>query len=174
MQRRTTLTLLTGIVAGPAFAMYDPKPNSALALAPGHWTGTLTYRDWSNPDKMVTLPCKMAVALTRPDELALYFVFNDGPGKTVYSYDRMSFDFDAQGLVWSSGTAKPSSTSYKLTSVRSDADATRLDFERTVEGRVDRYALAITKRSWSLSKVEVAASGLETFRNRYDLVRGDA
>jgi hypothetical protein len=114
------------------------------------------------------------VALTTPDELALSFVFNDGPGKTVYSYDRMSFDFAAERMLWSSGTTKPTSTQYRLSTVRSSDDEARLVFERAVDARVDRCALDLGRRTWSLAKVEVPQSGTETFRNKYELVRAEA
>jgi hypothetical protein len=177
MQRRTTLTALAALGAAAScrtWALYDPKPHDALALAPGAWQGTLTYRDWSNPDKQVTLPCRLAVALTQPDELALYYVFDDGPGKTVYSYDRMRFDFAASRLAWASGTAKPSMSEYRVTAVQSNADEAQLLFERSVEGRLDKYTFDLARRTWRLSKREVAANGAETLRNRYELVRSAA
>jgi hypothetical protein len=174
MRRRTALCLLALVTSGRALAMYDPKPSNALALAPGAWKGSLTYRDWSNPEKLVNLPCRLAVALTGPDELALYFVFDDGPGKVVYSYDRMSFDFGAASMVWVSGTSRPSTSQYRLASVRSSDEQAQLVFERNVEARVDRYTFELSRRTWSLGKTEVATSGVETFRNKYELVRSEA
>ncbi len=172
--RRAVLAALAAAPFGKVLALYDPRPNPALALAPGAWRGSLTYRDWSNPDRIVTLPCTLAVALTAPDELALSFVFNDGPGKTVYSYDRMSFDFAGERMVWTSGTTKPTSTPYRLSSVRSGDDDARLVFERAVDARLDRCTLDVGRRTWSLIKVEVAPSGAEAFRNKYELVRSEA
>lgn len=171
MRRRALLAALCIAPTGRAFALYDPKPSAALALAPGAWRGSLTYRDWSNPDKLVTLPCTLAVALTGPEELALYYVFDDGPGKVVYSYDRMAFDFAAASLAWTSGTAKPTTSSYRVTEVLGGSDAASVRFERSVDARTERFRLSLTKRDWTLSKVEVAADGTETFRNRYEFVR---
>jgi hypothetical protein len=177
MQRRTALTAIaafTSLTALPrAFAMYDPKPNGALVHAPGAWKGSLTYRDWTNPEKMVKLPCTMTAALTKPDELALYYVFDDGPGKIVYSYERMSFDFEAKRLVWVSGTAKPTTSQLTLSSVQTEGETTRMLFERAVDARTDKYVFELGKRSWSLSKAEVSAAGAETFRNKYEFTRSE-
>jgi hypothetical protein len=175
MQRRTALTAIAAFAslatAPRLFALYDPKPNGALIHAPGAWKGSLTYRDWTNPDKMVKLPCTMTAALTKPDEVALYYVFDDGPGKIVYSYERMSFDFDAKRLVWVSGTAKPSTSQLSLSSVQADGDMTRLLFERVVDGRTDKYAFELSKRTWLLTKHEVSAAGAEMLRNKYEFTR---
>jgi hypothetical protein len=174
MHRRTALSTIAGLAgaaAAPALAMYDPPPDKALVLAPGAWAGTLTYRDWTNPDKLVTLRCRLWVALTAPNALALYYVFDDGPGKTVYSYEKMTFDFPAATLLWTSGTAKPSAYTYRLGAVQAGSDDTRLAFERDVSTGVERHALALSQRTWLLEKTDVSAAGAATFRNRYELVR---
>lgn len=170
MHRRNALAALWCAHAPAAFALYDPKPEAALLLAAGAWRGTLTYRDWSRPDKLVTLPCSLSVALLRPEELALFYVFDDGPGKVVHGYDRMAFDFAASTLAWTSGVAKPA-TNHRITEVAATAAATRIVFERAVEGRTDRHQLELSARAWSLSKTELSASGETTFRNRYELLR---
>lgn len=174
MLRRTALAALALLPVARAHALYDPKPGVALALAPGAWRGSLTYRDWSNPEKLVTLPCTLAVALTNPDELALYYVFDDGPGKLVYSYDRMTFDFAAASLTWTSGTTTPNTSTYRLTEVMGSDDAASIRFERNVDARSERLRLELSKRTWTLTKVEVSGSAAETFRNKYELVRSGA
>lgn len=62
-------------------AMYDPAPLVALAAVEGTWQGTLQYRDYQPPNKRVTLPTRVYVAAASPRELALHYVFNDGPAK---------------------------------------------------------------------------------------------
>jgi hypothetical protein len=141
-------------------------------MAAGAWVGALTYRDWSNPDRLVTLPCKLAVALTAPEELALFYAFDDGPGKVVYSYERMSVDFKANTLSWVSGISKPSTSQYVVTDARSDDEGAELLFERALEGRTDRYSFIVGREALSLGKVEISASGAQTFRNRYEFRRG--
>jgi hypothetical protein len=174
MQRRTLLTAAAALVPARALALYDPRPSPLLALAPGAWTGTLTYRDWSNPDKLVTLACKLSVALSAPEELALFYVFDDGPGKVVYSYERMSFDFKATSLSWLSGVSKPSTSLYVITRSTSSAEEAELLFERTADGGSDKCTLALSRSTWSLSKIEHDASGVQTFRSKYQFRRGDA
>lgn len=174
MQRRSLLAATAILAPAPVFALYDPKPSELLVFAAGAWTGTLTYRDWSNPDKQVTLACRVSVALSAPEELTLFYVFDDGPGKTVYSYERMSFDFQAGSLSWLSGIAKPSTSRYSITGSNSGPDDARILFERSTEGRIDRYTLALGRSALSMSKVEHAASGAQTLRNTYRLRRGDA
>jgi hypothetical protein len=174
MQRRAALAALAGAAAGPALALYDPPLAQALAWAPGAWAGTLTYRDWSRPDKLVTLRCRMFVAATGPDAIALYCVFDDGPGKTVHGYDTMAFDIPAAVLRWTSGTAKPVVQQHRLDSVAAGADGSRIGFERAVDGGADRHTLQISRRAWLLEKTEFPATGAPVFRNRYELVRGEA
>jgi hypothetical protein len=174
MQRRTALAALAGAAAGPALALYDPPLAQALVWAPGTWAGTLTYRDWSQPDRLVTLRCRMFVAPTAPDAIALYYRFDDGPGKTVHGYDTMAFDFPAATLRWASGTAKPEVQQHQLSSVAAGADESRIGFERAAGAGVDRHTLQISRRGWLLEKTEFPASGAPVFRNRYELVRSEA
>lgn len=173
MLRRTLLAVVTAAHATVAHALYDPTPSALLASAPGAWSGTLTYRDWSKPDRLVTLRCRLSASLTSPEELALYFVFDDGPGKTVYSYERMAFDFKAGTVTWASGISKPNSAQYAITSATSDADGATILFERSSDGQTDKFTLLIRQASFSLGHVEQGASGAQTFRNRYELVRGE-
>ncbi len=174
MQRRTALVAVATAFCTPAFALYDAAPNPVLVLMPGAWTGTLTYRDWSRPDRLVTLPCKLSVAFSAPDELALFYVFDDGPGKVVYSYERMRFDFTDKRVTSVSGIAKPTTSQYEITSATSGREGNQVLYERAVEGRTDKYTLSSSATALSLSKVEHAASGVQTLRNKYEFRRGNA
>ena len=71
MKRRTLLAGLACLLSAPAFALYAPKPDAALAAVQGEWRGTLVYRDYSEPDRMVTLPTQRFVALGAPGTLGL-------------------------------------------------------------------------------------------------------
>ena len=115
MHKRNLLLSLTALLAKPALALYDPKPNAALLPALGAWRGTLVYADYQNPGKFVTLQARLVVSLADPDELSLYYVFDDGPGKTVYSYERMVFDLSKNELTWVCGVTKPNTSRYKIT-----------------------------------------------------------
>lgn len=171
MQRRIFLLTVGAFAALPARALYDPKPIAVLEAATGTWEGTLTYRDYQKPDRMVTLKAWMTVSLTAPDELALYYLFDDGPGKTVYSYERMKFDLAANQLVWNAGTSKPNRSEYKITSSTIQDGKSALAFEKSDDKRTDRYVLEVTRKNWVLAKHEVSAGAPESLRSRYEFTR---
>jgi hypothetical protein len=172
MQKRTFLLTLGALAVRPASALYDPKPIAFLEAGTGTWVGTLTYRDYQKPDRMVTLKTVMTCSLIAPDELALYYVFDDGPGKTVYSYERMLFDFAANRIVWNSGSSKPSRVEYKITAMHQSRGT--LTFEKTQENRNDKYSLEITKKSWLLTKYEASAGAEDLLRSKYEFAKREA
>ena len=169
MQRRSVLLPLGVLAVGPALALYDPKPSEPLAQAAGPWRGTLTYRDYQDPKKLVTLPTTLLATFTAPEELALFYVFDDGPGKTVYSYERMRFDFATQELRWSSGSTRPEQSTYTITSCVATPEASRITFDTVNQPNAARYVFELAARSWVLTKFEISATGEETLRNRYEL-----
>lgn len=173
MQKRTFLFSLAALATQPALALYDSKPNSLLENATGSWKGTLTYRDYQNPDKMVLLPTRLAVSMIGPDELALYYVFDDGPGKIVYSYERMLFNVLKGELIWASGITKPTSNTYRVTAATSADRTSKISFEKAADSGVDRYTLEISPRAWTLSKIEIKSSGAETLRSKYEFIKSD-
>ena len=162
MQRRTLLLTLGSFAVHPASALYDPKPIAFLEAATGTWAGTLTYRDYQKPDRMVTLKTVMTSSLAAPDELALYYVFEDGPGKTVYSYERMKFDLAGSQIIWNSGTSKPSRVEYKITSSTVQDGRSTLTFEKIQDTRTDEYSFEVTKKNWLLGKVRSIERHRET------------
>jgi hypothetical protein len=164
---RAALLLLALLPAVPALALYDPAPDKALAALQGNWRGTLTYRDYTSPDRMVTLPTRLAVALAAPTDLTLHFVYDDGPGKTVYSYERMQFDFARSELRWTTGSTQPTTRAYRIVSDRSAGDARELVVERPSDSGRDRYVLQLAADRFEAIKTEISAAGDETFRNRY-------
>jgi len=101
--------------------------------------------DYSNPGKLVTLPTRVFAALASPAALALNYEFDDGPAKTVYSYEQMTFDFAGNRVAWVAGVADGSATSVY-----------------TLETRDDEL---------SLKNEEVDRAGVKTFRNEYKLRR---
>lgn len=171
MRKRSLLAALGAVVARPALALYDPPPAALLLAAPGTWSGTLAYRDYQNPDRRVTLRTRLSVTLAGPEELALFYVFDDGPGKTVYSYERMAFDLARKALVWTSGTAKPSRTEYGITAAEAKDGGALLRFERAVDGGIDRHVFELQPRRWALAKTEVRAGKDDLERSRYEFVR---
>jgi hypothetical protein len=174
MQKRTLLLTLGAFAVRPASALYDPKPIAFLETTTGTWAGTLTYRDYQKPDRMVTLKTAMTSSLAAPDELALYYVFDDGPGKTVYSYERMKFDFAGSRIIWNSGTSKPSRTEYKITFSSIQQDMSALTFEKIQDTRTDKYSFEITKKNWLLAKYEASAGTEDVLRSKYEFAKREA
>ena len=174
MNRRALLVSFGALFARPALALYDPAPNSLLTDAVGAWRGTLTYRDYQDATRTVVLPTRLTVSLTAPAELALYYVFDDGPGKAVHSYERMTFDFARNELTWTSGTSKPDRSVCRIRSASTVDGRSRIDFEESVDSGLHRYSLDITGRTWRLAKTEVGADGAELQRNKYELGRVEA
>jgi hypothetical protein len=171
MNKRTFLLALGALAARPAFALYDGKPDVLLADMAGAWEGTLTYRDYQPPGAMVTLPTRMTVALTAPHELALYYVFDDGPGKTVYSYERMAFDFPRSELVWVSGVDQPERSVYQVTAAATTAGRTAIAFKDESGKGMHRFSLDVTRQSWRMMKFEQDAAGSEFVRNTFEFAR---
>lgn len=175
MNRRSALLCLGTLLTRPAWALYDPKPNALLAPAVGAWRGTLTYVDYQQPDRRVTLQTRLTVSLIGPEELSLYYVFDDGPGKTVYSYERIALDTTGQMLTWTSGYAKPDAppkaSSYRLTLAETNGHSARLQFERAVESGQDRYAMDVQPGRLVLDKQELRSGKLPVPRSRYELTR---
>ncbi len=165
---RVALLAAVWATALPAHALYDPKPDASLALAQGEWIGSLTYRDYQRPDRTVTLPTRVFAALGAPDTLVLHYVFDDGPGKTVYSYESLRFDFAHDALTWTTGDAERTGTAYRIVSVDRQPALTRVVFEGTGKdgGRV-RHTVEFEERRLMLKKEEIDASGNALLRNTF-------
>ncbi|HKS56206.1 MAG TPA: hypothetical protein VJS12_13025 [Steroidobacteraceae bacterium] len=158
--------------SGSAGALYNPAPDAGLAAVQGEWTGTLTYRDYEKPDKMVTLPTKLFIALGAPNELVLHFAYDDGPSKTVYSYERMQFDFSAKQLTWSSLGDEDPPTKCRISEEAQEQPAgRRMTCEQADKGKVERYELVLTPQRLTISKEEIDAAGKSVLRNRYQFSR---
>lgn len=170
--RKRSLLLSLGFLCGkPAFALYDPKPSDLLAPAIGSWRGTLTYADYQSPGKLVTLPARLVVTLVGPEELSLYYVFDDGPGKIVYSYERMALDTSRSELTWISGVTKPNTSKYRIASANAHGDGAKIDFERTVDSGLDTYTLEVTARILSLTKREARTGQQDLQRSKYEFMK---
>jgi hypothetical protein len=170
MRRRALLSGMAALVAGPAFALYDAKPEQSLAAVQGEWHGSLTYKDYGNPRQVVTLPTRLYVALGAPVELVLHYVFDDGPSKTVHSYERMTFDFPGGKVRWVTGEVAKVADCAIVSDVTSDPGRT-LVFERSDEGRVKRFTMVLASGSLQLGEEEVGPDGGASFRNRYAFAR---
>lgn len=172
MRAQAVLFTILCFGSGSAVALYNPAPDAGLAVVQGEWTGTLTYRDYSQPDKMVTLPTRLFIAMGSPNELVLHFFYDDGPSKTVYSYERMQFDFTAKELTWSSLGDEDPPTKCRISEQAPEQPAgRRMTCEHADKGQTERYKLVLTPTRLAISKEEIDASGKSVLRNQYTLGR---
>ena len=168
---RALLLACALLLSVPAHALYDPAPDALLVQMQGEWHGTLTYSDYSEAGKMVTLPTRVYIAPATPDSLTLHYVFDDGPGKTVYSYENMRFDLAGNAVTWRSGASETAQTRSRIVSSVQDGDVRRVMFERKDgEGRL-RYTLEAGANLLVLQKDEIDSTGVAQFRNRYAFTR---
>ena len=79
----TLVAILAAVAAAPA-QVSDPY----VAALTGRWAGTLEYRDYRS-DRRVTLPTVLVVKPSS-DGLELAYTYDDGPGKTVRSVERIT------------------------------------------------------------------------------------
>ena len=82
------MIVVTSIVLMSLSFIQAPQFEAALT---GSWTGTLEYRDYRS-DKRVTLPTRLVIARAAAGGLTFSYVYDDGPGKTVTSQDRVTVD----------------------------------------------------------------------------------
>ena len=174
MNRRGALSSVLSLVTLPVTAQSTSAPHPDLAAAQGAWRGQLMYRDYSRPDQLVTLPTRLFVALSAPSDLTLHYIFDDGPSKTVYSYERMAFDFVNNVLVWTSGYPNAKVSQNRITSMQAQEGGRTINFERDEGANINRYVFNLLPMTLRLGKEEGTSSGAFQFRNRYEFTRGEA
>lgn len=169
--RIVLLSLLT-LAPSLALALYDPSPSVELSAMQGEWAGELTYLDYSGSGKHETLPTRMFASLSAPSTLVLHYVFDDGPGKTVHSYEQMNLDFERKLLTWRSDAgAKPGVRHAIVSSVRDEA-GWHLVFEARAGKQMHRYQLDVGPARLEFRKMELAPGQAPVERNRFSLRRG--
>lgn len=167
MNRRHAICLLSALSTLPALAANDPKPEPALAAVLGEWRGTLTYRDYSKPDRTVALPTRLYVSMLAPDELALHFVYDDGPGKTVYGYERLRFEFTSDTLVWIMGAVERTALVGRIVATANEGGVRRYVVDTTKDNALSRYTFEFGPGALMMKKDEIDAGGKSTNRNSY-------
>jgi len=171
MFRRIVLLLMLGLPTRSAFALYDATPDADLSTMQGEWRGELSYLDYSGSGKRVTLPTKVFVALAAPSRLVLHYVFDDGPGKTVYSYEQMSFDLARGSLQWKTGDSEKSLERFRILSSVHEAGRWKVVFVNDSKKEPHRYTLEVGSEDFSFQKEELQGSEPATLRNTYCLRR---
>lgn len=165
------LLLCTGLLCAGVKAAHPPAPASDIALAAGSWQGQLVYNDYSSPGKMVTLPTQLHVALSNPNTLVLYFIYDDGPGKIVYGYEQIHIDQTGKRLQWQSSGDNNKTTDYQLTGVSQDAKGSHFTFSRPEQAMTIHYQMTISPTRFSLEKSEVTGTTAPVFRHSYQFDR---
>jgi hypothetical protein len=161
------------LFAAPAHALYDPPPEPAIAAVEGAWSGTLRYRDYQNPDRFETLPTRTTVVLSAPDTLTLHAIYDDGPNKTVHSYEQMAFDIKAHRLQWRYGLKADDIGSYDIVASTREGDCHRFTAERKENDSkgLNRYTIALCATQIEFVKLEIDAQGVSLERSRTTLSR---
>ena len=155
-------------------AMYDPPPAAALAAVEGAWQGTLEYRDYQPPFKRVTLPTRLFVTASSPKELTLHYIFDDGPKKTVHSYDRLLIDTEA-GIVRFSGLKATDVTTATIVRSTTTDGVLEVIAELTQNNKgveeVTRYRLRLGSNAFDVLKTAGPKGSEGEFRNQYSFKR---
>ena len=152
----------------------DPPPTPPLSEIEGEWLGTLVYKDYQPPHARVSLPVVLKASLLGPGDIALHYVYDDGPGKVVHGYERLSLDLEKKTLVWS-GRDEPDITRCEVTSAEREAGEWVIvaDARKTEKGRLlaIRYRLRLSGSTLEIAKEEGFPPDILSFRNGYSFHR---
>ncbi len=170
-----TLTCLAvaTFVSAPSYALYDPTPVPAVAALEGAWRGSLQYRDYQPPFGKVTLPTQLYAALLNPNELALHYVYDDGPGKIIHSYDRLKIDLPAKAITFTAAKAGEIITATVVSSALTNGVLEVVADAETLKDKAKstmRYTLRLSGAEIEILKEESAAGKFE-FRSQYRFTR---
>jgi hypothetical protein len=171
MSRRILLACLALVASVPAWALYDPAPDPVLGGLEGAWHGTLTYRDYSDANRIVKLPTQLFVTLGSPDELVMHYVYDDGPGKVVHSYEAVRFDFASRRVAWVSGVKERSESADRIVSDQQDGAVRHIVVESDEDGKLARHSFEFAPDRLRMRKDEIDAAGQGTFRDSYEFTR---
>jgi len=169
MNRRHAIGLFVGTATLPALAANEPKPDPVLASVLGEWRGSLTSRDAGQPER--TSPARLYVSALAPDEIALHFVYEDGPGKTAYGYERLRFEFASDTLVWISGAVEKTALVGRIVATANEAGLRRYVVDSSKDRALTRYTFEFSPANFTLKKDEVDAAGRPVNRKHYAFTR---
>lgn len=159
------ITLLT--------ALWIQAPHPLIAALAGQWTGTLEYRDYRS-ERRVTLPTKLLVTQSA-SVLEFAYEYDDGPGKTVRSRDRVTIDASAATyrVQNSDGTYDATFAINGLAGFGKGSDTVVLIGKGTEnDAPVDlRITLSVTPKQITMERESRKAGEEWMFRNRYVLTR---
>jgi len=148
------LAVLLVFATGSAQALYDPAARPELADAEGHWVGQMTYRDYGDDRREVTLPVVANVALAAPDELVFHAIYDDGPKKIVHSYERLKFDLSAKTLTWTHGLGEGGTSRYAIEAASLQAGVREFVVGEQSSGKDGPQCVRYTLR-WSRTALDI-------------------
>ena len=143
------------------------------ALA-GEWAGTLEYRDYRS-DRRVTLPTLLTVTPGAEATLDLAYVYDDGPGKTVRSNERVTMDAERGTYRIQNGDGTYDAT-FAAEGLREFGPAANVivlmgkgtENDQEVELRI---TITVTPETFTTLRESRRSGGDWLFRNRYQLAR---
>lgn len=157
-----------------AAAGVGAQPNDAYTAAlRGNWVGTLQYRDYRS-DARVTLPTTLVVAESATGaELA--YTYDDGPGKTVRSIERITISPDRGSYRVQNGDGTYDATfaaeglrEFGGTSNTVVLTGKGVENDQPVELRI---TIVVGRDTWSMLRESRPAAGEWRFRNEYRFKR---
>jgi hypothetical protein len=98
-------------------------------------------------------------------------LYDDGSGKTVHSYESMTFDFGKGEVTGVTGSGKKELFVARIVSNARVGDLQRMVFERMTADGKDRYTFDLAANALALQHEEVDTSGAALLRNRHDFTR---
>jgi hypothetical protein len=170
------ISLLWAAVSTPSYALYDPAPVASIAALEGTWRGTLQYRDYQPPFGKVSLPTQLYAALLSPNELALHYVYDDGPGKIIHSYDRLKIDLPVKVVTFTAAKAGDIIVANVVSSATVKGALEIIAEVETMKQKIKftmRYTLRLSATEIEILKEEsdAAAAGKFEFRSKYGFTR---
>ena len=175
MPCRLSLVLFLALIAPADAVAQAPSAAQVHAALRGRWVGTLGYKDYRRPDRRVTLPTTIEGTSAPGGGVALHFIYDDGPGKTVVDDDVFMLAADRRTLRWSGVKDTVPATFRVLSLERTNAQGLRLVVER--EGEDDnapatlRETITIRGDTLGILKEVRPAGSPFSFRHQYALTR---
>jgi hypothetical protein len=164
----TILAVVAAVLLGGASAGAQAADPYTAALA-GAWHGTLEYRDYRS-DGRVTLPT-LLTATPAADGVTLAYTYDDGPGKTVRSTERITIAADRSSYRIRNGDGTYDAT-FAATGLRefgAGSNTVVLMGKGTENDQpVDlRITITLTAGTFSMRRESRLAGGDWRFRNEY-------
>jgi hypothetical protein len=168
-------SVVLSCAVAPIARAQAPTAAQVHAALVGHWVGTLEYKDYQNPDRREVLPTVIDGTAIKSGGVALHFIYDDGPGKTVLGDDRFIMTADARSLDWT-GAKESAPSIFRVLSLARDSEKgfTMIVEQESEDDRAPatlRETLTFRGDSLTILK-EVKPTGKAfSFRHQYKLAK---